>query len=358
MSETWLQEWPAGYQLAACEQCDWIFLVPVEQLSPRCPHCGQDGFTMLDPTDGQPIYTQPPELVAPFTISQDKREQSLSAFTRRGWFAPEDLTVERLNGRLCPIYLPMWLVDADVTAVWQAEMGFDYQVVSHRERYQNGRWQSEEVRETRVRWEPRLGQLQRHYANSRAPALEEQPQLTSALGAYRLSDAQAYTPAQLDSAFVRLPNRPPNDAWPEAETTIKKKAVADCQKAAQANHLRDFRWTAEFHNQHWTQLLYPVYATYYGDDEGRTHPILINGQTGQLSGTFRASTQRAWQWSKWIGLGTAVLLVLTLLLLLLANFLEPDGILPIASIALLLTIMTGLAALIPPILAWSTNRSK
>jgi hypothetical protein len=209
MTETWLDQWPAGYQLAACEQCDWLLLLPAEQLSPHCPHCGQDGFTMLDPTDGQPIYTQPPELVAPFTLSRDKREQSLSAFTRRGWFAPEDLTVERLNGRLRPVYFPMWLVDADVTAVWQAEMGFDYQVVSHREQYQNGRWQSQEVRETRVRWEPRLGQLQRHYANSRAPALEEQPQLTSALGPTRLERCPAYTAGQIENASGSPAQSPP-----------------------------------------------------------------------------------------------------------------------------------------------------
>jgi hypothetical protein len=356
MADSWLHQWPAAYQPAACEQCDWIFLLPPAQLGDRCPHCGQAGFAALDPNADRPVYTQPPELVAPFALSREKREQALHNFTRRGWFAPEDLTVDRLNGRLHPLYLPMWLVDADVTAVWQAEVGFDYQVVSHRERYQNGRWQSQEVRETRVRWQPRLGQLQRRYDNSRAPALEEQPQLDRALGRYQLNEAQPYAAAQLDGALVRLPNRPPDDAWTDAELVIKKRAVADCQTASQADYLRDFRWTAEFHNRHWTQLLYPVYVTYYGDDEGQSYPILINGQTGQLSGTFRASSQRAWRWSKWIGMGTAVLLLLTLLLLLLANILDPQ-LLPLANLTLFLALITGAAAFIPPMLAWQTNRN-
>lgn len=356
MSESWLEQWPPAYQPAACEQCDWIFLLPPEQLSNHCPHCGQTGFATLDPVSDRPVYTQPPELVAPFSLSQEKRKQALDNFTRQGWFAPEDLTVQRLNGRLHALYLPMWLVDANVTAVWQAEAGFDYQVVSHRERYQNGRWQSQEVRETRVRWEPRLGQLQRHYDNSRAPALEEQPQLDRALGRYQLDNAPPYAAAQLNGTLVRLPNRPPADAWANAELTIKKRAVTDCQAAAQADHLRNFRWTAEFHNKHWTQLLYPVYVTHYRDDEGHSHPVLINGQTGQLSGTFRASSQRAWRVSKWIGVGTAVLLFLTLLLLLLANFLEPQ-LLSLASLTLFFALTTGTAAFIPPILAWQTNRN-
>jgi hypothetical protein len=356
MSKSWLDQWPANYQLAACEQCDWLLLLPDGQLSPICPHCGQDGFTALDPSDDRPVYTQPPELVAPFALSRERRQQALYNFTRQGWFAPEDLTTERLNGRLRPVYFPLWLVDADVTAVWQAEVGFDYQVVSHREQYGNGRWQSQEVRETRVRWEPRLGQLQRHYANSRAPALEEQPQLNQKLGHYQLEQVQPYNAGQIENALVRLPNRPPDDAWPEAEAAIKRQATTDCQEAAQAGHLRDFRWTVEFHNKHWTQLLYPVYVTHYRDDEGRSYPLLINGQTGQLTGTFRASSQRAWRWSKWIGVGTAVLLLLTLLLLLLANILDPQ-LLPLANLTLFLALTTGAVAFIPPILAWQTNRN-
>lgn len=356
MRNSWLDQWPSGYQLAACEQCDWLLLLPAGRSSSRCPHCGQEGFMTLDPTDDRPVYTQPPELVTPFALSREERDQALHNFTRRGWFPPEDLTTERLNRRLLTVYFPLWLVDADVTAVWQAEVGFDYQVVSHRERYGNGRWQSQEVRETRVRWEPRLGQLQRHYPNNRAPALEEQPQLSQALGSYQLDTAQPYTAAQLDGTLVRLPNRPPDDAWPDAELNIKKWAITNCQAAAKADHLRDFRWTAEFHNQHWTQLLYPVYVTYYGDDDGQSYPILINGQTGQLSGKFRASSQQAWRWSKWIGVGTAVLLLFTLLLLLLANFLEPQ-LLPLASLTLFLALTAGAAAFIPPILAWHTNRN-
>jgi hypothetical protein len=355
MAEPWLDQWPDTYQSAICEQCDWIFLLPPEQLSNRCPHCGQTGFTLLDATDDRPIYTEPPELVASFALSPEKRSQSLQAFTRRGWFPPEDLTVEQLSGRLRPVYLPMWLVDADVTAVWQAEVGFDYQVISHRERYGNGRWQTEEVRETRVRWETRLGQIERHYANSRAPALEEQPQLTQQIGDYKLDAVQTYAPAQLQGALVRLPNRPPADAWPEAEAVIKEKALVDCRQAAQADHLRDFRWTAEFFERHWTQLLYPVYLTHYEDDTGQTHPLLLNGQTGQLAGTFRASSKRAWRWSKWMGAGTAVLLLLTFLLLLLANLMEPM-LFPIAGITLFLASISGVAAFVPPILAWHTNK--
>ena len=75
-----------------------------------------------------------------------------------------------------PPLVPVWLVDGEVQAEWRAEAGYHYQVVSHQDRYEDrrGGWSSREVKETRTRWEPRLGRLKRAYQNLRAPALEEQ----------------------------------------------------------------------------------------------------------------------------------------------------------------------------------------
>ena len=36
-------------------------------------------------------------------------------------------------------------------------------------------------------------------------------------------------------------------------------------------------------------LLLPLFATFYKDDEGRSQPVLVNGQSGQISGARRAS---------------------------------------------------------------------
>jgi len=51
---------------------------------------------------------------------------------------------------------------------------FNYEVVSHQERFsQNqGGWNSQEVTETRVRWELRRGRLDRVYSNNPIAALE------------------------------------------------------------------------------------------------------------------------------------------------------------------------------------------
>ncbi|MCA9975042.1 MAG: hypothetical protein KC413_04805, partial [Anaerolineales bacterium] len=258
---TWTDTWGQPLTLAGCWQCDGVFLLPPQRPLTICPYCGQESLDALDTAVDRPVYTQPPELLLPFTITDVNIQENLAQFAKKTWFAPADLSPQNLLARLQPIYLPLWLVDANAQATWQAEMGYNYQVVSHKEAFQSGQWRTQEVRETRIRWEPRLGRLNRHYDNQMAPALEEQRLLELALGTYQLNGIRPYRPDDLIQAAAHLPNRPPADAWTEARESLKKIAAEECRQAAAADHIREFRWTADFDAQNWTQLLLPLYTT-------------------------------------------------------------------------------------------------
>ena len=93
--------------------------------------------------------------------------------------------------------------------------------------------------------------------------------------------------------MARLPNRPPQDAWPDARPRFQDEATQECCQAAGGDHIREFRWSAEYDNLNWTQLLLPVYTTYYLDDEQKPQVVLIHGQSGRISGARRASLKRA-----------------------------------------------------------------
>ena len=170
----------------------------------------------------------------------------MTQFAKKSWFAPADLTPQNLNARLQAIYLPFWLVDASAQARWQAEVGFDYDIVSHQEKYSDSGWQSRKIKETKIRWEPRVGTLQRRYDNRPAPALEEHTQWRQLLGSFRTESPQPYQAEALADVMVRLPNRPPDDAWPDAEASIKAAATTEVRQASNAEHIREFRWSAEY----------------------------------------------------------------------------------------------------------------
>jgi hypothetical protein len=304
-----------------------------------------------------PADIQPPELYLPFTVTGNTLSQTIEKFAGGIWFAPAALNPQNLKSRLQQVYLPMWLVDSEVVAIWQAETGFDYEVVSHQDSFDQNRagWVSREVTETRIRWEPRAGRLQRPYQNIVAPALEEHHQLSQKLGRYQLERAQPYQPGAVANSFVRLPNRPPGDAWPEAIPLIRAAAAEECRRACQADHLREFRWSASYAEQNWTLLLLPMYATYYLDDDDRYQPVLIHGQTGRLQAPRRASMRRARQ-AAFIILAVAGALFLLSLVAGIVGLVVPP-LLVLGAGGLVIALGLGLLAITPIVIVWQFNRT-
>ncbi len=346
-----------------CEACDWRYLAPAGSAMARpvdagapaiCPHCAAPAVVMLDPQEAHFPYATAPELAVPFAVSTEAIDRRVEAFAEGIPYPPEDLTPAILRQRLQRLYLPMWLVDSDVEARWQAEVGFDYKVVSHQERYADGAgWQSKEVQEERVRWEPRVGKLARRYDNVPAPALGQHAQLSRALGTHEVDDGKPYRPELVEGALVRAPDRDPEAAWPDAEVGVRQRAVQECRSAAQADHIRDFRWSPRYAAQHWTLMLLPVYATYYRDDDGVPQRVLLNGETGKLYGAKRGSMARAGRVSMIIGIIAAVIFMLGLVLALLGAVAPPLLILGILGVILGLAI--GVGAVIPLARVWAFN---
>lgn len=273
---------------------------------------------------------------------------------------PSDLKAGKLRQRLQTVCVPRYLVDAGVEATWQADAGFDYEVVSHEEHFDDSRkrWATREVIEPRIRWEPRLGKLDRRYDNIVAPALDEDPEIRGTLGAFDSKAVERFRADAVDRALVRLPNRSPADAWPDAEPGFRHAATAECQETARADHIRDFRWSPRFKEKNWTQLLLPVYSTFYLDDDNVPRPVLIHGQSGQVCGIRRASMKRARRIAM-------VLFILALIAFIggvafaTMGFLLPHGGLQSFGIMGIITgMLVAIAGIAPPALAWGFNYSQ
>jgi hypothetical protein len=230
-------------------------------------------------------------------------------------------------------------------------------VVSHQDRYDDQRagWVSREVKEGRVRWEPRLGSLKRSYANVQAPALEEEARLSHNLGEWNLQKAEPYHPEAAEGTTIRLPDRVPSDVWREALPAVQAAAAEECRQASRADHQRGFRWSPIFPCQNWTLLLRPVYTTYYLDDDGNPQAVLIHVQTGKVSGQRRASEKRG-QRAAGIILGAALALFLVSLVLSLLSTAFPP-LLPIGGLGILLALLVALSAVFPVFQVWQFNRS-
>jgi hypothetical protein len=351
--------WGAAVQLVFCAHCDWQYLLPAGSQLPRCPHCFQSNLAPVEQAEnssGQPDYC--PELVLPYTAAPQAIDSAIRQFAEGIPYAPQGLDYATLRARLYPVYLPMWLVDANIDATWQAEAGFNYQVVSHQEQFDQNRggWHTREVTETRTRWEPRIGRLQRAYQNVPAPALEEAKAIRSNLGDFDLSRPAAYHPSQLEHVSVRLPDRAQQDAWSEAAAAFQQIGSSEVKEACASDHLRQFRWTATFTNRNWTLLLLPAYSTYYLDDENRPQPVMLHGQTGRVTGSRRSSMARAQRASLiYLSIGLTIFL-LGLIMGGLSVMFPPLA--PLAILAVVIGLPCSLAAIVPVTIAWNFNRQQ
>ena len=350
----WLTAWGDHATLAACPVCDTHFLLPPD-VDIDCPLCGNGRLQPRNPLDDQPAYTRSPELLLPVSSETNRLHAALTRLVKKTPLAADDMTPDRLAERLRLVYWPIWLVDANVQSRWQAEVGFDYEAVTYQEKYRDGRWVSTEQRETRIRWEPRVGDLSRHYANQRAPALEEHLVIARRLGDDRDGTPEPFVAARLETAVVCLPNRPPDDAWSDAQQAFQQAAAQEVRQATEAHHVRDYRWSPTFADHHWTQLLMPLLTTFYLDDQGQKRMVYINGRSHRLVAEQVASMKKARRIATGIGVLALLLLTTALILLVASAVTNRPELAEAVGLFLVATAGVSLTAVSVPLYAWYAN---
>jgi hypothetical protein len=343
--------WGRTLQPAHCPNCEVTHLIPDILEDTLCPACFSERL------ERQPsvIRQEPPELMVNFEIAPDQVKVRLKEWVKGIWFRPNELDPDLLEKRLNRTFIPLWLVDGKITGTWQAQMGYDYEVASSQETYQNGTWRTRKVSETRIRWEARTGTIERRYQNLRIPALEEHAWLMNGLGKFKLDKATSYSPLHLENAFVRVPSLLPEAAWPLVKSNFDRFSAKDCQIASDAQHVEEFIIQANYEDLNWTQLLLPMYTTTYRDEDDIVYTILINGQNGKIFGIKRASQQQ----TRLLSLGLLATALLCFILGLL--FAVGTTILPILGffslILFTIALLVGISAPVPAIWAWNFNRS-
>jgi hypothetical protein len=152
---------------------------------------------------------------------------------------------------------------------------------------------------------------------------------------------------------VRVPSLEPEAAWPGAEIAFVRAAESECRQAAGADHIRGFTIEAGYRDLNWTLLLLPAYVTWYLEG-GRAWPVLVNGQSGRVSGARRASARKANLTSLVMG-GVALLLFLLGALLALPAIAAPQ-LAAVGGVILVLGTLLAVAAPVPAIGVWVSNR--
>lgn len=337
-------EHPAG-----CPACGGAFLLLDVHRGAPCPLCGTQG---LRPEPALAVAA--PEALVPFRVAREDLPRALGAFVRGAWFPVADLDLGRLVERAVPVWLPAWWVDATGTGPFELEVAFRYLVRSNVDRFVGGKWVSEPVEEERLRWEPRVGTLERRVDNVEVDARSDLDWFREHLGAWERDAPAPADPASVDRATVVLPDLPVEEAAAAALAAVYARLGADVRVAAGGVDARSFHLAHEPADLHWTWLLLPAWSTWYADDAGVRHVVWVHGQTGRAAGPRMSAS---WKWLGCAGVlgGTAVALaVVGVLLAVLFVWFPPVAL--VGLVLLVVALVVGLFAVWPLVEAWGHGR--
>ena len=263
-----------------CQSCGAHTQLPENVTTAACAFCGT-------PISGEKKSARllRPKLILPFAIPTAKAKSLYEHWLASLWFAPSDLRkLAFLDAALKGIYLPYWTYDAHAITRYTGMKGIDYWVTQSYTVMVNGRPQSRTRRVRKTRWYPAAGVVDNQFDDVLVPATRSLPK--DRLDSLEPWDLPRSVPFDDDflAGFVTESYAVPLDdgfglaeqrMQPEIDATIRRDIGGDRQIISSKS--------TNYPSITFKHILLPVWVSAYRY-RGKLFQIIINAQTGELSG--------------------------------------------------------------------------
>lgn len=266
-----------------CQGCGAYTTVSPDMLTHACSFCGSNKVIQRQ----APQDVLRPRFIIPFKVETGRCRQIVKEWLGSSWLTPAALRQAVRTDRFNGVYLPFWTFDAVTQADWRAEVG-------HRKTeryYSGGKWRTR----TRIvwRWESgRVEQVVDDMVISGAAHLSEL-HLGQIKKDYDLCALAPYEPKYLAGFQAQAHAVPLEAAWATARQQMREQTRLACRSQASTSKIRNFSMNLDFSDETWRYILMPVYLSTYAYD-GRTYQVMINGQTGTISGQRPVAWLKLW----------------------------------------------------------------
>jgi transcription elongation factor Elf1 len=263
-----------------CQSCGAYTSVPLDTLTYTCPFCNSSKVIQYQAS--QDILR--PRFLIPFKLEAEACRKIAREWLGSSWMTPKALqqvvSLERFKG----VYLPFWTFDATLKARWQAEVGH-----TKTERYYSGgEWKTR----TKIVWKWESGQVRDVVDDLLVRGSTNlSPLLLERVDNYDLRQLAPYEPEYLAGFQAQNYNLPLEKAWEMARNQMRRRVKEICYRQPSTSRIRNFSMELDFADESWRYILLPLYLTAY-TYRNKTYQILVNGQTGVISG------QRPVDWRK------------------------------------------------------------
>lgn len=279
--------WGQARKELQCQNCMARTSLSEGQLTHTCPFCGSNKVLQHD----APQDELRPRFLIPFKVDAQVCQSFVRQWLGSSWMTPKALQQVANVAGFQPIYLPYWTFDAFTDAPWKAEVGHE-----ETERYYDSsdkEWKTRTV--TVWRWES--GRAREHFDDLLVPGTSRLSQvLLERLRTFDTHALVAYEPKFLAGMMAQSYDISLESAWQTARRQMREQTRAACRAQASTSEIRNFSMKLDFSGESWRYVLLPVYVSVY-TYEGETYQVMVNGQTGEISG------QRPVDWTKvWLAI--------------------------------------------------------
>jgi hypothetical protein len=290
--------WGAERKAIRCNRCGAVTTLEPGIAAAACAFCGTAAVVEAPPSANMVR----PEGLLPFQVDRNTAVSKFRSWVSGLWFRPNDLKVRARVTGVNGVYVPFWTFDAATHNAWTAEAGFHYQVPI--EVVENGRTVTR--METRTRWEPASGFLEKFFDDVPVPASKgiSRP-MAASIEPFPTQGLVPYDPSYLSGFLAEEYAVGVQDALQLAKTRMEGEIEAACAAEVPGDTQRNLSVRTQYSGVAFKNALLPIWISAY-EYAGKPFRFLVNGVTGQVAGDAPLS---------WVKVTLAVLAALALLLI-------------------------------------------
>jgi len=334
------QGWGVSRKTLTCQSCGVETNVPADSLTHTCPYCLSNN--VIQQKAMQDILR--PRFIIPFQIDEDQQRASIQTWLSEGGRGTLHMTINKrprtfklwritppelsrlsaIGSHFTAVYLPFWTFDARLEVDWEAEVKYERKDADGNTQtyYRDASGHEKKVIDDMLL-----------VGTSRIDN-----ELLDDLADYNLHALAAYAPDYLAGLHAQAYDISLTKGWENGRQKMRQLSRAACVqealKPSKAKSVRNLNMQVSFFDESWRYILLPVYLGVY-HYENKTYQVLVNGQTGTVSGRMPVAWSRVW-------MHVVLFFLPSLLLLLLGLALIPVGagcvLVPFALVALVFSI--------------------
>ena len=278
----------AQVRRSSCQECGASVCFGEQVTATLCDFCGSNQVLQVEELRN----VIRPESLVPFQIDKDKAGQAFKEWISGLWFRPNDLKHRAEVAEIGGVYVPYWTFDSSVASNWTAQAGYYYYVDETYTTTENGETVTKTRSVRKTRWEHAWGSRNDAFDDVLVCASGGLPiELARKLETFNTAALVPYSTDYLagfkaEEYVVEL-----NEGWHDAVDQMSVVQRSRCGGDVPGDTHRFLNVRNSFSDQTFKHVLLPIWiASYrYGED---VHRFLVNGQTGEVTGTA------PWSWIK------------------------------------------------------------